>query len=102
MSNFPEPSNNKKKTVELDFSNYATKSDLKNATSVDLSQFAKKDDLTNLKLRVDKLDIDQLKNIPSGFSSLNSKLGKLDFDKLKAVLVEVKKLSDLVEKKVLK
>ena len=30
MSNFPEPSNNKKKTVELDFSNYATKSDLKN------------------------------------------------------------------------
>ena len=88
MSNFPEPSNNKKKTVELDFSNYATKSDLKNATSVDLSQFAKKDDLTNLKLRVD--------------SSLNSKLGKLDFDKLKAVLVDVKKLSDLVEKKVLK
>ena len=28
--------------VELDLSNYATKSDLKNATGVDTSQFAKK------------------------------------------------------------
>ena len=28
--------------VELDLSNYATKTDLKNATGVDTSQFAKK------------------------------------------------------------
>ena len=34
--------------VELDLSNYATKSDLKNATGVATSSFAKKDDLANL------------------------------------------------------
>ena len=44
MSHFPESYNrNRNKThVELDLSNYATKSDLKNATSVDTSYFAKK------------------------------------------------------------
>ena len=30
-----------KKKVETDFSNYATKSDLKNATAVDASEFAR-------------------------------------------------------------
>ena len=34
--------------VELDLSNYATKSDLKNATGVDALQFATRDDLANL------------------------------------------------------
>ena len=41
--------------------NYATKSDLKNATGVDTSHFAKKDDLVNLKSEVDKFDIDKFK-----------------------------------------
>ena len=45
--------------VELDLSNYATKTDLKNATRVDTSSFAKKTDLANLESDVDKLDIDQ-------------------------------------------
>ena len=44
--------------VELDFSNYATKADLTNATGVDKSDFAKKTDLANLKSDVDKWDID--------------------------------------------
>ena len=35
--------------VELDLSNYATKTDLKNVTGVDTSKFAKKIDLANLK-----------------------------------------------------
>ena len=47
--------------VELDLFNYATKSDLKNATGVDTSKFAKKVDLANLKSNADKLDIDKLK-----------------------------------------
>ena len=47
--------------VELDLSNYARKEDLKNATGVD-----KKTDLANLKSHVHKLDIDKLKNVPSG------------------------------------
>ena len=48
--------------VELDLSNYETKTDLKNATGVDILDFVKKTDLANLKLDLDKLDIDKLKN----------------------------------------
>ena len=70
---------------ELDLSNYATKSDLKNAIGVDTSQFTKRDDLANLKSKVDKLDID--------------KLAELDADELKHVPVDLKKLSDVVDKK---
>ena len=50
----------KKIEVVLDLSNYATKSDLKNATGVDISQFAEKGDLANLKLEAHKLGIDKL------------------------------------------
>ena len=49
----------------LDFSNYATKTDLKNATAIDTSSFAEKIDLASLKSNGDKLDIDQLKNVPN-------------------------------------
>ena len=59
--------------VEIDFSNYATKSYLKNATGVDTSKFAKKVDLVNLKSNVDKLDIDKLKNAPNNLSNLKIK-----------------------------
>ena len=52
--------------VVLDLSNYATKSELKNSTVVDIYKFAEKMDLSNLKSDVDKLDIDKLKNVPSG------------------------------------
>ena len=45
---------------ELDLSNYATKSDLKNATGVDTSNVAKKVDLASLKWDFDKLHIDKL------------------------------------------
>ena len=65
----PKPSGGRVK-VELDLSNYARKTDLKNATEVDTSSFAKNIDLANLKSDVDKLDIDKLKNVPSGLSSL--------------------------------
>ena len=42
MSYFPPYSHSKNKTkLELDFPNYATKSDLKNATGVTTLQFAK-------------------------------------------------------------
>ena len=50
--------------VELDLSNYATKTDLKNVTGVGTSKFAKRVDLGNLKSNVDRSDIDKLKNIP--------------------------------------
>ena len=40
-------------------SNYATKSDLKNAAGLDTSDFAKKADLPTLKKTVDELDVDK-------------------------------------------
>ena len=48
--------------VQLDLSNYATKTDSKNATGIDTSDFAEKTDSANLKADVYKLDIDNLKN----------------------------------------
>ena len=69
---FPEPKSLGKVKVELDLSNYATKTDLKNATGIDTSSFAKKVDLASLKSNVGKLDIDKLKNVPSGLSNLKS------------------------------
>ena len=50
--------------VELDLTNYATKTDLKNITPVDVSIFASKTNLAVLKTEVDKIDADKLKTIP--------------------------------------
>ena len=59
----------RKKKVELDFSSYATKLYLKNATGVDTSKFARNSDLASLKPDVDELDIDKLKSVSSGLES---------------------------------
>ena len=71
-----EPLRGKAK-VELDLSNYATKSDLKHATGVDTSKFTGKVGLANLKASVDKLDIDKLKNVLTSLSNPKSKVDKL-------------------------
>ena len=55
--------------VELDLSYYATETDLKNGTGVGTTDFDKNVELANLKSGVDKLDIDKLKNVPSGLGS---------------------------------
>ena len=47
--------------VELDLSNYVTKTDLKNVTHVDVSSVASKINLASLKTEVHKLDIDELR-----------------------------------------
>ena len=78
---FPEPKLSEGSVkVELDLSNYATKTDLKNATVVDTSSFAKSVDLANLKSDLDKLDTDKLKNVPTNLSNLKSKVDKLNVD----------------------
>ena len=56
--------------VKVDLTNYAAKSDLKNATGVDISKVAAEPDLVSLKAEVDKLDIDQLKSVPNNFKQL--------------------------------
>ena len=79
---FPEPKSLGKVKVEVDLSNYATKTESKNATGIDTSSFTKKIDLANLKSIVEKLDIDKLKNVPTNLTNLKSKVDKLDVDKL--------------------
>ena len=72
---FPKPNSlGANVKVKLDLSNYATETDLKNVTGVDTSYFDIRTDLANLKSDVDKLDIDEFKNVPSGLSSLKTKL----------------------------
>ena len=83
-------------------SDYATKTDLKNATGVDTSKFAKKVDLAILKSNVDKLYINKLKNVPTNLSNLNSKVDKLDIDKLALVPVDLSRLSNAVKMILLK
>ena len=57
--------------VNVDLSNYVTKSDIKNISHVDTSSFALKTNLANLKTEVDKLDIDKLVPVPVDLSKLS-------------------------------
>ena len=73
MSYYPpykSSSNNVK--VELDLTNYATKTNLKNITHVDVSSFASKTNLVALKTEVDKIDTDKLKTEPTGLAKLTN------------------------------
>ena len=73
MSYYPpykSSSNNVK--VELDLSNYATKTDLKNITHVDVSSLASKTNLAALKTEVDKIDADKLKKTPTDLVKLTN------------------------------
>ena len=75
MSCFPEPDTRRKNKikVELNLSNYATKSSLKNTIGVDTSNFKTKFDFDSLKSDANELDIDKSKNVPSGLDSLKSR-----------------------------
>ena len=73
MSYYPpykSSSNNVK--VELDLTNYATKTDLKNITHVDVSSFGSKTNLAALKTEVDKIDTDKLKTAPTDLAKLSN------------------------------
>ena len=61
-------------------SSYATKANFKRATEVDTSYLVAKLDLASLKVEVDKIDV----------------------DKLKTVLVDLSKLSNVVENEIVK
>ena len=60
----PYKSSNNNVKVELDLTNYATKTDLKNITHVDVCSFASKTNLAALKTELDKIDVDKLKTTP--------------------------------------
>ena len=73
--------------VKVDLSNYAIKTDLKNATHIDTSSFALKTYLANLKTEVDKWDICKLAPVPVDLSKVsdvlkNDVVKKTVYDKL--------------------
>ena len=67
---YKSSSNNVK--VELDLTNYAKKTDLKNITHVDVSSFASKTNLAALKTEVDKIDVDKLRTTPIDLDRLSN------------------------------
>ena len=73
MSYYPpykSSSNNIK--AELDLTNYATKTDLKDITHVDVSSFASKTNLAAVKTEVGKIDADKLKTVPVDLAKLTN------------------------------
>ena len=68
----PNKSSSDNITVELDLTNYATKTDLKNIAHVDVSSFASKTNLATLKTEVDKIDTDKLKTAPTDLAKLSN------------------------------
>ena len=68
----PYKSSGQNVKVELDLTNYATKTDLKNITHVDVSSFASKTNLAALKTEVDKIDVDKLKITPIDLDRLSN------------------------------
>ena len=71
---FPKPYRNFGGNIDVKvvLSNYATKTDVKDATGIDTSNFALKSNLTNLKTEVDKIDVAKLKTVPAGLSKLRN------------------------------
>ena len=88
MSYYPpykSSSNNIK--VELDLTNYATKTDLTNITRVDVINFASKTNLAALKTEVDKIDVDKLKTTPIDLDRLSNLIKMMQ---LKTLIIMLK------------
>ena len=74
-------------SVNLDLTNYATKTDLDDIIHVDTSDFALKTNLTTLKTEFGKLDIPKLSTLPADLAKLTKEVQedftkKTDFSKL--------------------
>ena len=81
--------------VVLELQNYATKKELDHATGVGRSDLAARNNFIPLKAEVDKLDINKQTNIPTRLNNLKTNVIDLDVGKLKTVLADLKKLSDI-------
>ena len=60
--------------VKLDLSSYATKAELKGATTVDTSTLSAKSDLASLKTEIDIIDVEKSKRVPVDLSKLSNVL----------------------------
>ena len=73
--------------VKVDLSNYATKTDLKNASHDDARSFALKSNLAGLKTEIGKIDAGKLKTVPVDLAKLtnvtkNGVVKKTEYNKL--------------------
>ena len=68
----PYKSSSQNIKVELDLTNYATKTDLKNITHVNISSFTSKTNFAALKTEEDKIDVDKLKTAPTDLAKLTN------------------------------
>ena len=73
--------------LDVDLSNYATKTDLKNVSHVDVGSIALKSNLASLKTVVDKIDADKLKYVPADVTKLSNVIKsdvvkKIEYNKL--------------------
>ena len=71
----PYKSSSSNVKVELDLTNYATKTDLKNITHIDTSSYALKANYAisyAMKTEVDKIDTDKVKTVPDDLAKLTN------------------------------
>ena len=79
---------------------FATKNKFDHATGVVSSDLAARKPF--IALKVDKLDINKLINIPTSLNNLKIKVNDMDVGKLKAVPLDLKKLINVVDNEVVK
>ena len=79
---------------------FATKNKFDHATGVGSSDLAARKPF--IALKVDKLDINKLINIPTSLNNLKIKVNDIDVGKLKAVPLDLKKLINVVDNEVVK
>ena len=99
MKNDLEPDSHIRDKVKViqDLTNYAAKSNQNmRHLLINLIYLLKK-----MKIEVDKLVINRLLNVPTNQNDLNAKLDDLDVGKFKTFPVDLKILSNVVDKKIL-
>ena len=73
---------------------------MKHAAGADVFNLAPKTDFIALKVEVRQFDIGKLVHVPSGLNNLKNKADDSDIVELKAVSVDLTKLSDAIDKDV--
>ena len=82
--------------------NYATQKELEDVAGVDTSNLAVKRDFIALKAEVEKLDFNKLVTVPIASNKLKPKVDDLDVDTLKTVpTIFFKKMIDVLRKEVI-
>ena len=104
MIYYPEQDSHIRDKVKVVFnlSIYATKKELDHVTGVDTSDLATDKDFTTLKTEIDILTINKRVNISTSLNNFETKVDDLNVGKLKAVPVDLNKLSDVADSEFVK